>query len=71
MKGLLFLLFFAIFAIISIVIPTPIFPGNWFCFLIGQNIQNYTTFLSALFNGLFYGLVIYLVFVIMARKVNF
>jgi len=69
MKGLTILLaFFSLFAIASILIPVPMFPGSWFCALIGGSIQEYVNVLSAVFNGAFYGVILWLMFVGIGKK---
>ena len=69
MKGLNILLaFFALFAAASILIPAPMFPGNWFCALLGEGIQEYVRILSAVFNGAFYGVILWLMFIGIGKK---
>ena len=69
MKGLSILLaFFSLFAIASILIPAPMFPGSWFCALLGGIIQGYVNVLSAVFNGAFYGVILWLMFVGIGKK---
>ena len=69
MKGLNILLaFFALFAVASILIPAPMFPGNWFCALLGEGIQEYVRILSAVFNGAFYGVILWLMFIGIGKK---
>jgi hypothetical protein len=69
MRGLSILLaFFSLFAIASILIPAPMFPGSWFCTLIGERIQEYVGVLSAVFNGAFYGVILWLMFVGIGKR---
>jgi hypothetical protein len=68
MKGLIALAFFSIFAVASLLIPVPMFPGSWFCAAIGQSTQDYVAVLSAVFNGLFYGIILWLLFIGISRK---
>jgi hypothetical protein len=71
MKGMIILLvFFSIFAVASLLIPVPLFPGNWFCTLIGEGIRDYVRILSALFNGVFYGVILWSVFIAIGRKLG-
>ncbi len=70
MKGLIILVFFSIFAGVSLLIPAPMFPGSWFCSLIGQEIQGYVTILSAVFNGIIYGSILWLIFNSIIRKLT-
>ena len=67
-KGLIILAFFSLFAVASLLIPVPLFPGSWFCAVIGQGIQDYVSVLSAVFNGLFYGVIFWLFFIGISRK---
>jgi hypothetical protein len=69
-KGLIILAFFSLFAAASLLIPVPLFPGSWFCGAIGQAIQDYVSVLSALFNGLFYGVILSLIFIGISRKLE-
>jgi hypothetical protein len=71
MRGTLILVvFFLIFASASLLIPSPMFPGNFFCILIGEAISQYVEYLSALFNGVFYALILWLVFVVISRRLE-
>jgi hypothetical protein len=69
-KGIIVLAFFSLFAIASLLIPVPMFPGSWFCGLIGQGVQEYVSVLSAVFNGLFYGVILWLFFIGISRKLE-
>ena len=62
------LAFFSIFAVASIIIPLPLFPGSWFCALFGERIADYVRILSAVFNGAFYGGIMWLMFVGLGKK---
>jgi len=69
MRGLLILVvFFLMFTFASLLIPSPMFPGNFFCILIGEAISEYSRYLSAVFNGAFYGVVLWLVFAFISRR---
>ena len=69
MKGIAILLaFFSLFTVASLLIPAPMFPGNWFCTLISEGIREYVSILSAVFNGAFYGTILWLVFIGISRK---
>ena len=68
MKGLIGLAFFSLFAAASLLIPSPMFPGSWFCAVIGQSVQEYVNVLSAVFNGLFYGVILWMLFIGISRK---
>jgi hypothetical protein len=69
MKGLYVLLaFFTFFLAASLLIPVPMFPGSWFCNLIGNAVVDYVSILSAVFNGIFYGGILWLAFTVLGRK---
>jgi hypothetical protein len=69
MKGMIALAFFSLFLVASLLIPIPMFPGSWFCALIGKAVLDYVSVLSALFNGIFYGVILWLVFLGISRKI--
>lgn len=62
--------FFSLFLVASLLIPVPMFPGNWIVALFGTAIQGYVHVLSAVFNGLFYGGILWLVFVGFGKKLT-
>lgn len=69
MRGLPILItFFMLFAVASLLIPAPMFPGNIFCTLIGGAISEYSDYLSAIFNGVFYSVILWLIFVLISRR---
>jgi hypothetical protein len=70
MKGLIGVAFFSLFAAASLLIPVPMFPSSWFCAAIGQGVQDYVGVLSAMFNGLFYGVLLWLLFIGISRKLE-
>jgi hypothetical protein len=71
MRGVsILIVFFLLFTFASLLIPTPMVPGNFFCTLIGESVVEYAEYLSAVFNGVFYGVILWLVFVVVARKLE-
>ena len=69
MRGAVILIaFFLLFTSASLLIPSPMFPGNFFCTLIGEAITEYAEFLSAIFNGVFYAAILWLTFIVISRK---
>jgi hypothetical protein len=69
MRGAIILLaFLALFTSASLLIPSPMFPGNIFCTWIGAAISGYEKFLSAIFNGIFYGVILWLAFSVISRR---
>ncbi len=73
MKLQIMLGFIAMFAVISYLIPTPMFPGNYVCGGIGkaaQFVEQNLQIFSSLFNGLFYGGIMGLIFFGASRKIK-
>ncbi|MDH5459872.1 MAG: hypothetical protein OEW71_02400 [Candidatus Bathyarchaeota archaeon] len=71
MRGALILIaFFLLFASASLLIPSPMFPGNFFCALIGETISEYAGYLSAVFNGVFYSTILWLVFIVISKRLE-
>ena len=71
MRGVIILVsFLLLFMSASLLIPSPMFPGNFFCTLIGESISEYSRFLSAVFNGVFYGAILWLVFAVISRRLE-
>jgi len=71
MKGtIIFLVFFVLFTGASLLIPSPMFPGNVFCALIGGSVAGYTGLVSAFFNGILYSGVLWVVFVSISRRLE-
>ena len=71
MRGAIILIaFFLLFASASLLIPSPMFPGNFFCTLIGEAISEYAGYLSAIFNGVFYGVILWSIFVVISKRLE-
>jgi hypothetical protein len=71
MKGTMILMvFFILFTAASLMIPSPMFPGNVLCKLIGASVSQYTDVVSALFNGVLYSVVLWLIFVSLSRRLT-
>lgn len=71
MRGALILIaFFSMFLLASLLIPYPMFPGNLFCTLIGEATSQHIEYLSALFNGIFYGVILWIVFVLISKRLE-
>jgi len=71
MRGTVILIaFFLLFVLASLLIPSPMFPGSFLCTLIGGATSEYAAFLSAVFNGVFYGVVLWLVFVVISKRLE-
>jgi membrane protein DedA with SNARE-associated domain len=71
MRGTLILIvFFLMFTVASLLVPCPMFPGNVLCSTIGMVTKQYSEYLSAVFNGVFYGIILWLVFVAFSRRLE-
>jgi hypothetical protein len=69
MRGTIILVvFFVTFASASILIPSPMFPGNILCAMFGEVASRYSGLLSAVVNGFFYGVILWVCFVAISRK---
>lgn len=69
MKGTpILVVFVIIFLVASLLIPAPMFPGNILSSLIGNVTAEYRGWVSAVFNAIFYGVLLWLVFVAVSRK---
>ncbi len=55
-------MFFAIFLVSSLAIPSPLFPGNIVCFLLKIADVRQFSVVSAVANGVFYGFIAWFVF---------
>jgi hypothetical protein len=68
MRGAMILIaFFSLFTAASLLIPSPMFPGSLFSAMIGTD---YTGYVSALLNGVFYGAILWLVFVLISKRLE-
>ena len=63
-------IFFLMFTTASLLAPFPMFPGNFLCLAIGPGINPVALYISAVFNGLFYGAFVWLAFVGLSRKLE-
>jgi hypothetical protein len=73
MKLKIMLGFIGMFAVISYFVPAPLFPGNYVIGALGQAakfVQDNVQVFSALFNGLFYGGIMGLVFFGLSHKIK-
>ena len=64
------IVFFLMFTFASLLIPSPMFPGNVLSGLIGVVMSEYVKYLSAVFNGIFYGIMLWLVFTVISRRLE-
>ena len=67
---IILMVFFVLFTGASLIIPSPMFPGNVVAGLIGGLASNYATFVSAFFNGVLYAVVLWIVFMAISRRLE-
>lgn len=69
---MILIVFFALFTAASLLIPSPMFPGNVLCNLLGSsvNLSQYTAVVSALFNGILYSAALWLIFAAVSRRLT-
>lgn len=71
MKGMPILLsFFVIFTSASLLIANPMFPGSFLYIILNENLQGYIEFVEAVVNGVFYGMIFWLVFVGISKRLE-
>ena len=68
--GAVFLAFFLLFTLASMAVPVPLFPGSMIHALFGLPIDSYAPLISAITNGITYGLVVWLVFFLATRRLD-
>jgi uncharacterized RDD family membrane protein YckC len=65
-----FVVFFAFFTLATIVVPVPMFPGNMIYIWFGILSTSYAFYVSAILNGITYGLVAWIVYVLASKKIE-
>ncbi len=68
--AIILIVFFVLFTAASLLIPTPMFPGSLFSQWIGARASGIQGYLSALLNGVFYGVILWSVFYVISRKLE-
>lgn len=68
--GAVFLAFFLLFTLASLAVPVPLFPGSIINAFINLPVDTYKPLISALTNGITYGLVVWLVFFVVSKKID-
>ena len=58
------------FTAASLLIPHPMFPGSLLYMMIGEVMSGYAEYLGAVLNGVFYGVILWLVFVTISRRLE-
>jgi len=68
--GAVFLAFFLLFTLASLAVPVPLFPGNAIPAFFSLPVDTYAPLISAITNGVTYGLIVWLVFFVATRKLD-
>jgi mannitol-specific phosphotransferase system IIBC component len=68
--GAVFLAFFLLFTLASLAVPVPLFPGSMIHAVFSLPTDAYAPLISALTNGITYGLVVWLVFFVVSKKID-
>jgi len=68
--GAVFLSFFVLFTLASLAVPVPLFPGNLFSMWFVVSSAYYASLFSAVVNGVTYGFLVWLVFVVATRSLD-
>ena len=64
------IIFFLMFTVATLLVPCPMFPGNFLSHSIGAVVSEYDGYLSAVFNGVFYAIIVWLIFVAIGRRLE-
>jgi len=65
-----FIAFFLVFTATSIAVPIPLFPGNFVGSFFHVPFTEYIMYIEAITNGIAYGLVIWLIFFVIVKKLD-
>jgi len=71
--GAIFLAFFLFFTLATLAVPVPLFPGNMVHSVfssLGIPASFYTPLLDAVANGILYGFIVWIVFVLVSTKLE-
>jgi mannitol-specific phosphotransferase system IIBC component len=68
--GAVFLAFFLLFTLASLAVPVPLFPGSAIHTFFSLPVDTYAPLISAITNGVTYGLIVWLVFFVATRKLD-
>jgi len=66
----IFVAFFLLFTCASIAVPVPMFPGSMISKWFGIPLSGYASYVEAVVNGLVYGLITWMVFFFVNRKMD-
>jgi len=66
----IFVAFFVFFTLATILVPVPMFPGNMIYIWFGIPAMSYAFYISAIINGITYGLVVWIVYVLASKMIE-
>ena len=58
------------FTAASLLVPYPMFPGSLLFAMSGEVVNGYAGYLGAVLNGVFYGAMLWLVFVAISKRLE-
>jgi hypothetical protein len=67
---LILIVFFSLFSAVCLLVPNPMPPGNVLSTIVGIGASDYAQIVSALINGVFYGLILWSVFVLLGKRLG-
>lgn len=71
--GAIFLVFFIFFTLATLAVPIPLFPGNMVHSVfssLGIPISFYTSLLEAVANGILYGFIVWMIYVLVSKRLE-
>ncbi|UCE15716.1 MAG: hypothetical protein JSV12_07580 [Candidatus Bathyarchaeota archaeon] len=66
----IFVVFFVFFTLATVVAPVPMFPGNMIYIWFEMSPMSYAFYISAIINGITYGLVAWIVYVLASKMIG-
>jgi len=66
----IFVVFFVFFTLATILVPVPMFPGNMIYIWFGIPLISYAFYISAIINGITYGLVVWIVYTLASKMIE-
>jgi len=67
---LILIVFFSLFTVASLLMSSPMPPGTILSGLFGMSAGTFAQVSSALFNGLFYGVILWTAFVLLSKRLG-
>jgi hypothetical protein len=68
--AIILVVFFLVFTFASLLIPSPMFPGSTLSTFLGAALSEYSAYISAVLNGVFYGVILWVIFAAVSRRLE-